>query len=1219
MKLKRTLAVVMVAAMLPIMPLGISAEDTSELLVNDSFDSYVTNERPGTYRMYVNEWGIQEYAVRNKGMYAEAKGDGSQMCVDIKPVTNAVISFDLMATDKMPSGSVNVKDADGNERSIITFTEGNGAKSHNGLSITGYGNKKAVNYAIVFRSADNSYDLYVNGSCKQKNVQMSSDAIGDVVEVNFVLRSDKEKQGVIIDNLNIYESDTFSIREFPRNKYNSEVLGNLDKNNKAIDVTTDKTIFESDAPYKTMLEGYTAIHATSGVVTVNGNKTVLDNTPIKTGVNEFLLPAQELGEVLNVFVAVDGEKVNFNGIVIEGEVRDGVTYVKDTDAINTFAGVISRIPSTYNANGYIIGADAFAFPHEQSEIDALNDYVMYYRPTPAQFTELYNESGLAGVHPRIQFTQSDFDRMLELSKTDETVKAWAQQIITEADAEMKNPLPVWELYDGTRLGAQRPFAKAIHALALAYYLTGDMKYVDRAYEEMEVIANFKNWNPSHHLDTCEMMAGYAVGYDWLYNAFTPEQRKVIEEGMYNNGFYDSYLGYISESSPMGGAFYMTNNHGTVDNAGVLMAAVAMMDVYPEEAAWLGSNAVRGMELTIYKWAPEGVWYEGAGYWELTMQFTAKFLSTLRTAFKTDLGFNNLEGMELTVASELQNQTNVGVYNFADSTLGKVYVPEMFYIANVYGLAGVHKAVIDAVGEHWGNAEDAALAMLWYDPELAKSDATLDTTFEMKSIDTISMRNSWDTTEPAYVGIHAGKTRLEHSQLDGGSFIFDHSGVRWAMEMGMGDYNADGYWNDAPGGGRWKIYRSRAEAHNTLFTSPTAMEDHVVDSNAELTIVENKPRGVIATVDMTELLYDTEKATRGFAFADNRETLTVRDEITLAKETDVVWTMITEADAVIDEANQTITLTQNGREMKLYYRTSSPAEVTYGPAQSLPTSPQQTTETQFKMIRIRMNGVSGNQAITVKLTSSSLAYASDIEEWNCPISEWSIPEGEIPEKPAVDYITAGDWQVAAGNSSSVVVTVSEADYATPPQISVASDKYDVEIIQASSYDESGKVTLTDKNDPTNVSIYTVVFDVIYLPAEFDGMTSIPVRKFEVSATPQAENPGINMFDGDRSTRWAADGAGNWIELDLGDVQQIDNIVMSFMSGHVRQQKLTFSISDDGENWTQIWEGMSCGTTEDLEFFPTGGVNARYVKIGCNGNTQGGANWNSVTELLFTRNN
>ncbi len=1417
--IKKALSTALAVAMLPVVPSVASASETPDLIVNQSFNSFVTNEQPDDITVKARNWTVTEYEKENKGLLFYADITGSTATFDGAASQDTVISFDLRATDVMPTGELKVYDDSGRSQTLMVFTSGRGAGAFNGLPISGFGKSRSVNYAIVFRAKDKTCDIYVNGRNKTKNMKMKSANVANVASIEFSFISDKDAQGVILDNLNVYSDDEYSIKKFPVGEYNEEVanevemkfgkqvgnktlvnetfdgestplfihtngnnckivrdsenpdngvylfesltsadshmnaanslvksdsivyefdirnlsltsicnilfkdsnavffdigalkdgqlstkagyakkiklkqwyrysimndyynrkvyiyidgelvstldmpdkfmkdgagleafrlhmtghqatqevkfeidnfrvyesdklLNDLNEIERVVDLAVKDSVFVKDTAYKNMLSGYTAFHGTSGVVFRNDEKVLLNNTPYIKKDKTAMLPAEELAGVLGVPVTVDGTSVKFNGKNYTGEIKNGITYISSPDVVKAMGKASVNVPSTYNAHMVILGNKTFELPEDQRDIDAINDYLLYYRPTPKQFTQLYEESGLAGVHPRIQFTQADFDRMVELSKTEPKMMELADVVIASAtDALTADPL-VHELYDGLRMNCQRTLSKRIHVLAVAYYLTKDQRFLDRAYFELETVSKMSDWNPGHHLDTCEMMAAVAVGYDWLYNFFTPEQREVIEKGMYNNGYYDSSLAYQTTSSAMGGAYTATNNHGTVDNAAALMAALAFMEAYPAESAWMGSNALRGMELNIYKWAPEGVWYEGAGYWELAMQFTAKWLDTLDTAFKTDLGMGNLEGLDLSVESELSSQSPLGIYNFADAMPQNVYVPEMYYLANKYNVDGVYASIDNATGGNkWVDTEDMALAMMWYDPAMAHSTKPLPIDFLMDSIDTIMMRNTWDTAEPTFVGIHAGQTALDHSQLDGGSFIYDNGGVRWSKEMGMGDYNSDGYWDMSTNGKRWNHFRSRAEAHSTIITSPSDLPDHIVNSNAVMDIVVQKPRGAIVTVDMTQLLYDVNSARRGFAFTDNRESLVIRDEISLAKNTDVMWFMITEADAEIDNANNTAILTQAGRQLKVEWASNADVEAIFGLAEALPTSPKQTDNYvpgQYNRLTLKAK-TSGDYTLTVKLTPMTLDGGSPISQWDTSIDSWSIPDGEIPAKPMLDYVYVNGQTLDASKKTKLEYGVVEGEFAVPPAVSASSDIYNVQIVQTDSYDKAAQIIVTDKNDATNKTVYSIMPNIIKRPISFPGMTSIPVRGYEVSEISQEENPPINMFDGTQATRYAVSGTGQWAILDLGSVQAIDNVIMSFMSGNKRRQKVSFSVSNDGLIWTEVWKGESCGTTEDFETFNIGRQNARYVKVGLNGNSTGGENWNSVTELVITRN-
>ena len=64
------------------------------------------------------------------------------------------------------------------------------------------------------------------------------------------------------------------------------------------------------------------------------------------------------------------------------------------------------------------------------------------------------------------------------------------------------------------------------------------------------------------------------------------------------------------------------------------------------------------------------------------------------------------------------------------------------------------------------------------------------------------------------GNHTG--HQTHGDLDAGDFVIDAMGVRWAGELGSGDYDADGYFDsEAQNAQRWLYYRKRTEGQNTI--------------------------------------------------------------------------------------------------------------------------------------------------------------------------------------------------------------------------------------------------------------------------------------------------------------------------------------------------------------------------------------------------------------------
>lgn len=114
--------------------------------------------------------------------------------------------------------------------------------------------------------------------------------------------------------------------------------------------------------------------------------------------------------------------------------------------------------------------------------------------------------------------------------------------------------------------------------------------------------------------------------------------------------------------------------------------------------------------------------------------------------------------------------------------------------------------------------------------------------------------------------------------------------------------------------------------------------------------------------------------------------------------------------------------------------------------------------------------------------------------------------------------------------------------------------------------------------------------------------------------QSGNPAENSIDNNISTRWSQDGVGQWITYELDTVRSVTAVDLAFYQGSVRYSYFDVEVSEDGETFsTVLSDCTACGTTDSLErFYFESPTNARYVRIVCNGNSQGGANWNSITE-------
>ena len=82
------------------------------------------------------------------------------------------------------------------------------------------------------------------------------------------------------------------------------------------------------------------------------------------------------------------------------------------------------------------------------------------------------------------------------------------------------------------------------------------------------------------------------------------------------------------------------------------------------------------------------------------------------------------------------------------------------------------------------------------------------------------RSAFGDPAATFVGIKGGSPSLSHSHMDAGSFVMESDGVRWAVGLGMQDYNSlesrnINLWDGKQTGDRWSIFRLGPESHKIL--------------------------------------------------------------------------------------------------------------------------------------------------------------------------------------------------------------------------------------------------------------------------------------------------------------------------------------------------------------------------------------------------------------------
>ena len=437
----------------------------------------------------------------------------------------------------------------------------------------------------------------------------------------------------------------------------------------------------------------------------------------------------------------------------------------------------------------------------------------------------------------------------------------------------------------------RDVKERIENLCVSYYVTGEEKYKERLWQELEALCAFPDWNPGNGLSIAEMTYAVTIGYDWMYDEWTAEQRNIIETAIHDKALSVIYEAYTSERADYGWV-KNTNNWNSVINSCFAMAATALMDKYPELCSFVVENACVGLSYFLDSYAHDGGFPEGPGYWAYATKYLTCFMSTLENSMGTDYGLYNSPGISRTGYFVEYMTGGVGLFNFHDSSETMDPSPEMMYYAGRANSGKLQDARLYQISS--GISASNVYDLAWYDESLLSDNNSLPLDAKFENVSTVSFRSAWQDLNCIYAGIHAGFVDVGHAQLDMGDFVIDAIGERWACELAMESYTYEGYFG---GDSRWNYYRARGEGQNTVVINPSKLPDQ--NSETARGIIEkfvSKEKGGYTVIDNTSAYErDALKAKRGLMLTDDRQTIIVRDEITMKDEAEVYWFMHTKAD------------------------------------------------------------------------------------------------------------------------------------------------------------------------------------------------------------------------------------------------------------------------------------------------------------------------------------
>lgn len=586
----------------------------------------------------------------------------------------------------------------------------------------------------------------------------------------------------------------------------------------------------------------------------------------------------------------------------------------------------------------------------------------------AQSTDILKT--LRREHPRLYVTGNDLEAVRQNIKRDAHLRHWYELLNKEAEKMLSEPTVSYKLIGPRLLQESRAALKRISTLAGLYKLNGDERFAARARQEMLAATALPDWNPRHFLDVAEMTNALAIGYDWLFDYLSKEDKAIVSRAIVEKGLTLGIEAYRNGEEWTGRNqrvrwYTVDHNWNQVCNGGLLAGALAIADEEPQLASEFINNSLKAIELPMKTYAPDGGYVEGPAYWNYGTSYNVYYLSAFETALQTDSQYEKETGFAETGLFRLHSISPIGkTFNYADGGEGVGAAAQMMWLAKNYNLPAYAEREREIAKD-----EPSIFHLLWSSKLLTKKDFSLPLAAFFKKINVAYFRGSWTDKNAFFVGFKGGDNKANHSHLDLGTFVLDALGERWAVDLGGDDYNLPGYFD--PRGPRWQYYRLNTHGQNTVLVDGA---NQSAQAAAPIVAFDSKPAKAFAVADLTAgYAPKVQSLKRGVALI-NRNQVWIQDEIKTANPVEIRWQMHTRAKIEIINPRKA-KLVQNGAQIEA--EILSPSDARFDIASASPPPPQAQQPHVTKLL-VRLPSKTVESRIVITFTQSGRTATSRIE-------------------------------------------------------------------------------------------------------------------------------------------------------------------------------------------------------------------------------------------------
>ncbi|WP_170766618.1 heparinase II/III domain-containing protein [Ruegeria lacuscaerulensis] len=614
--------------------------------------------------------------------------------------------------------------------------------------------------------------------------------------------------------------------------------------------------------------------------------------------------------------------------------------------------------------------------------------------------------------PEVILTEEVVQR-IEAQRSEDPVFALKYKaLIARANAHLQSPTVVellqkedGEIHQAFQGFGERPVER-LTTLALAWRLTGDNRYAERTRTELLQLSDLETWHPENFLGLSRVSLAVSLGYSWISEALDPQDHQAIRSALVENGLKEAdkiygldtlyfengwvapqrwvYPTPVPKTLPDGTASaditwpVASFNWNVVCNAGMIVAALVSSNVEPELANRIIERAQESIRNGFAMFAPDGAWSEGPMYGALSARDAAVLIDSLSSVLGHDFDLSKSVGLERFGEYLIHVTGPTGMlFNYGDSDTRTDPVA-LTWLASYYNQPSYNLPTVNATP-----SSHPAFELIWQQSPEHELIPPRKEAYWSGGLGLVTMRSAWDDPDATFVGFKAGPLRSHHNNLDAGTFVLEANGVRWAVDLGIGNYQLPGYFIDK----RFDYYRTATIGQNTLTFNEA---NQIATRRAQIKEFGQFSGFNFAIADLSDV-YGQTKGTimRGIALVDDG-TVLIQDEISSHLEGPVAWTMHTEAEVSIVGSNAT--LIQDGKELRA--RILSPPEAEFVLRSANPCETPYDSECQLQnpnsgikrlMVDLNLDAWTSPRSIAVVFESEGQAtYKTAV-----PLSQWSL--------------------------------------------------------------------------------------------------------------------------------------------------------------------------------------------------------------------------------------